>query len=618
MNDREIQGKIGEAQLAFRSGRIEQAMGIVGRLEAEHPDHADVLTAKGILLASQGRVEGVDALLASLRIQPNQPEALSWAAFLLLNMQRFDEAEALSRQFAQFAPRNHRAYFLLANSLRGQDRIKEALEAIDKALELNPNDTESMVTKGRLLQAWQMPALAVELYQKAMSIRPTPGAGIELARILMRDSHHEEAIEVLNQIKAAMPAPQRPYNPLAQAYTLLLQFDKAEEQWRLAKKYGDPVQTDQARALVEIAAGRFEVAEGLLFELIEQGKDVAASFSILTTGRKMQASDLPLIERMAVAAESDEAPPGLSIELNYALGKSYDDVRDYEKAMHFYDRANEICRELYRDKRAFDPEERRRFNDFVISITTPERLAKLKRQGLDSDMPLFVVGMIRSGTTLTETILSGHSQIAGAGEQGFWTERVIDFIVREGEEMKYDHATVMQFARQYLADLNPGDPTIRYVIDKNPGNIDLAGILHGAFPRAKFVHLKRHPVDNLLSIWMTPLHANARYANDRAHLVFTYKEYLRLAKHWEAVIPCENFQTYRYEDLTREPRATISLMLEFLDLPLEDACFAPEKNKRSVLTPSVYQVRQAIHTGSQQRWKNYQPWLREFAELLPE
>ena len=202
------------------------------------------------------------------------------------------------------------------------------------------------------------------------------------------------------------------------------------------------------------------------------------------------------------------------------------------------------------------------------------------------------------------------------GEQSFWTERAIEFVHSEGGHYHYDHSTVLRFATDYLGFIDPNNVDIRHIVDKNPSNYELAGVLSAAYPNAKIVHLLRNPVDNLLSLWMTPMSGNVGYASDRANLVHAYKQHLRLLTHWQEVLPQDRFHTVRYEELTGNPQDTISDLLGFLDLEIEAACFSPESTVRTVLTPSVFQVRQPIHKGSQERWRNYESWLGEFAEML--
>lgn len=614
-----IQTEIGLAQEAYQSGNLDAAEARVNKLYEQHPIRADVLSARAMMQMGRGRQDlALETFSASLAIDPDQGEILAWAAFASLNLGRFQEAEAHSKRLAKLMPGNPKAHYLLANALRGQDRIREALEAIDRSLEIKADDVDSLVTKARLLQAWQMPALAFEIYSQAMAIRPTTAAGMELARILLRDSHPEAALDVLKSIESQIPLPERPHALTAEAFTIMHRFDEADERWALAKRHSrNPASIAQRQALMEIAAGRFEVAEKLLFELIEGHQDVTTAFSILTTGRKIRAEDRPLVERMADLPNEDLSPIQ-RIELNYALGKSFDDLKDFGRAIPYFDEANRVCLEFYRPRREYDREAAKAFTDFLIEISTPERLLAMESKGLESDLPLFIVGMMRSGTTLTESILSSHSEVEGVGEQAFWTERAIEFIYTKSGSLRYDNNLVMQFAKDYLKVMEPRYSGTRHVIDKNPANIEMAATLHGVFPNSKIVHLKRNPVDNLLSLWMTPMSANVRYASNRDNLVFTYREYLRLWRHWQDVLPADRFATFRYEDLTSEPDTTIGEMLDFLELEHEEACFSPEKNARSVLTPSVYQVRQPIHKGSQARWKNYEPWLGSFSEMLDE
>jgi len=144
----------------------------------------------------------------------------------------------------------------------------------------------------------------------------------------------------------------------------------------------------------------------------------------------------------------------------------------------------------------------------------------------------------------------------------------------------------------------------------------LGALLHCIYPNAKFVHIRRHAVDNLLSIWMTPIQTGLPFVHNRENLVRAFRDYARLADRLAQVLPGNRFKTFTYEDITSSPVPTIEGMLRFLDLEQDPNCFAPENNPRTVRTPSFYQVRQPINTASQAKWKLYEPWLGPFAELL--
>jgi tetratricopeptide (TPR) repeat protein len=613
-----IQNELRLATEAYRTGDLGSATALIDRLLGTYPDDADVQLAKGVIQVACGDpAGGLHWLVRSLRTKSDVGEALAWSAVASLSLGRFGDAERFAGRLTDIDPRSARAHYLLASSLRGLERTEEALRAIDRSLTLNPEDPESMVLKARLLSEWNLPALAMDFYRKSMAIRPTPSAAVDLARILVKEGHPREALDILDEVVPGMPIESRPHALVARAFTVMRQFDEAEEHWRMAERFDrEPDAVVQIRARAEIAVGRFEVAEELLIDAIAQERQADACFSILCTAKKMSPGDLPLIHRMAALLDKDKIGGLRSSNLNFALGKCFDDLRDFEKAIRCFDEANRICYELYPKRKSFDRGMVSRFTDFQIATFTSERIEDLSEFGLPSRLPILVTGMIRSGTTLTENILSAHSLVRGAGEQAFWPERSFELFHSSSGSLEFKHSLAMQFATEYLRWIDPGEERMRHVVDKNPGNIDLAGMLSCVFPGAKMVHIKRHPVDNLLSMWMTPVSGDVEWASVRKNLVFIYREYVRLYKHSQRAIPKDWFATFRYEDLTSHPDKTIRAMLEFVGLEPEASCFAPERNTRAVLTPSVQQVRQPIHQSSQERWKNYEPWLGAFAELL--
>jgi hypothetical protein len=145
----------------------------------------------------------------------------------------------------------------------------------------------------------------------------------------------------------------------------------------------------------------------------------------------------------------------------------------------------------------------------------------------------------------------------------------------------------------------------------------IAGLLHLAFPNARIIHTIRHPVDTALSIWMTQMQTVAPFVCDRDNIVFAYREYERLARHWRSVMPADRYLEIRYEDLVLDSERVTRQMVDFCGLGWDEACLHPEDNLRAVRTPSFWQVRQPLYTTSIDRWRNYEPWLGSFRDLLP-
>lgn len=156
------------------------------------------------------------------------------------------------------------------------------------------------------------------------------------------------------------------------------------------------------------------------------------------------------------------------------------------------------------------------------------------------------------------------------------------------------------------------------VTDKLPLNLMWIGLIHLVFPRARIIHCRRHPVDTCLSLYFTQFLQRTDFAHDRGDLVFRYREYERLMRHWRDTLPAERFLEVDYAAVVADPEASARRLIEFCGLDWDDACLRPEDNQRVVKTASMWQARQPVYRTSVERWRNYEPWLGELRSLLPE
>ena len=144
----------------------------------------------------------------------------------------------------------------------------------------------------------------------------------------------------------------------------------------------------------------------------------------------------------------------------------------------------------------------------------------------------------------------------------------------------------------------------------------MLGLIHLAFPNAKIIHTQRHPADTCISIYTTPVRTRLGWAHDKDNIVFAYEQYLRLMDHWHRVLPAGTITDVRYEELVSDQESVTRHLIGSCGLDWDEACLRPDKNLRSVVTPSVWQVRQPIYKTSIERWRKYKPWLGPFAELM--
>jgi hypothetical protein len=300
-----------------------------------------------------------------------------------------------------------------------------------------------------------------------------------------------------------------------------------------------------------------------------------------------------------------------SIKLHLGIAKAFDDLGDYEQAMRHIARANVVRKKLS----SFDRKALAGFVDGLIGLYTPEFLGRRARRGDPSRQPVLIVGMPRSGTTLTEQILSSHPAVAGAGELSFWPGR--DPLLRGGEDEPWIDACQSAVARDYLELLKRLAPGAIRVIDKNPYNFFCLGFFHIAFPRGQIVHCRRHPIDTCLSIVSTHLNPRSDVPFDFDDLAFYYRQYQRLMVHWRASLPRDCLFEVDYEAVVADPETQSRALVASIGLDWDPACLRPQDNRRLVRTSSAWQVRQPIYRASVERWRRYQPWLGGLRELDP-
>jgi hypothetical protein len=251
--------------------------------------------------------------------------------------------------------------------------------------------------------------------------------------------------------------------------------------------------------------------------------------------------------------------------------------------------------------------------DRLIELFSTEQLPSMPA-GSASDVPIIIVGTPRSGTTLTESIISSHTQVAGAGEMVFWGDSMPQ--VMEGFPDSYTPSLASRLASEYLQFMRLHSQTAQRITDKMPGNYMCLGLIHAVFPKAKIIHCKRHPIDACLSIYFQNFNVSQTYKYDLQSLALWYEQYQRLMAHWRSVLPPETLFDLQYEALVEDVEGESRRMMGFLGLDWEPGQLDFQKQERAVLTPSKWQVRQPIYKTSVERWRHYEKHLGPLLPLL--
>jgi len=396
---------------------------------------------------------------------------------------------------------------------------------------------------------------------------------------------------------------------------------EAIEHLRIAKEL-DPTSEKvlESLATLLVRSGEFEEADQTFRRVLELNPKSATSLCGLVGCKRFSDEDRNVTARIAEAAIDMARTEKQRSHLHRAAGKAYDDLGEYEVAMRHFDDSNRLAEIISKKSgQPFGAEELRQYTDLLIEVFTADKFTHAGEIGSNSELPVLIVGMIRSGTTLLDQILSRHPMVASAGEINFWTSPGPGSLMREFLRGKIDRAKVSDVCQAYRIQLRAAGPTKGRIIDKMPMNFLGLGLIHLLFPNARIIHCRRNPIDTCLSIYVTELGTpRANFAVSRRNILFMYKQYLRLMEHWRAVLPADRFIEVDYETVVSNQEAEVKRVVDFLGLDWDEACLNVRENHGIVTTPSAWQARQPIYKTSVERWRRYEPWLGEFRELLAE
>ena len=469
---------------------------------------------------------------------------------------------------------------LLAGAYEALGRDAHAAAFLERAAQQTA-DLDTLLRLGNALVKAGRSADAVAAYSRALAAEPgSVPAHLGICRAYTDLLRHEEAYGHLE--RAAAIAPDDPAVPLRRAHLLQMR-------------------------------GRFSDAEAEFDRALELEPGLGVAYHNWVAAKRITEADAALVERIRAAIVMPGLSPSNEANLHFALGKALDDLGECGKAMEEYNAANRIefegrVRNHALDKSGFASLVDARIRIFGRSFFSPARAAS------ETNAPIFIVGMPRSGTTLIEQILSCHPDVAAAGELSFWAHsegRLVDF-----SQGSVDRPGLFEAAHQYL-DLTDtfadGKPR---VTDKNPANCLCLGLIHTAFPNARIVRARRDAADTALSIYTTPWANPPDFASDKENIAAFFEQYLRLMKHWRETLPDDRYRELCYEDLVADPEPVLRGLLEFCGLEWNEACLHPEDNPRTVRTPSFWQVRQPLYRSSVHRWERFRDFLGPFERLI--
>jgi tetratricopeptide (TPR) repeat protein len=608
------------AELQRLAGNLEQAVADARQAvkldERCVPAHSNL----GIALYDQGDLDGAEAAQKqALKLDGKNPQALNNLGSIARNRRQRELAEKYYRQALDASPGYLEAANNLGAILAERDRPEESIKVLLDVVRSNPGYGEAHSNLGNAFLTMEDFARAKKAYLTTLKLKKDHPEAVEgLARCLQEEREYDKAMELAN--RAIQLNPER-----AQAYSL-----KAG----ILSDQSFPVQAlaayEQALALnpelpgawagkghVLMEEGRMDEAEQAFAKALELEPEGLGARLALTQCRKTREGDANFAALQARTEEAVSSSPTTAVSMHFALGKCYEDLKQYDQAFeHFIAGAK-----LKRQRVPYSPENQDKLVDNIRQIFSAERIAALSGQGDPTDVPIFVLGMPRSGTTLTETIIASHPDVYGAGELPDLLQIAAESV--NGSEPGYplnlssltgDNLKAM--GARYLQQIRQRSPDSARITDKMPANFQALGLIHLMLPNAKIVHIKRDPVDTCVSAF-TKLFKRSQYQTyDLTELGRYYRNYLDIMAHWRAVLPQGSFYEVEYEALVSNQDEQTRKLVDYCGLSWDDACLSPHKTERNVKTASVTQVREPVYTSSVQRWRRYEKHLGPLLEAL--
>ncbi|TDR71086.1 sulfotransferase [Paludibacterium purpuratum] len=612
------------AEMRRQAGRLDEAIRHGERAVALDPSMASAVSNLGIAYYDAGDYARAERChQTALALAPRLVQSLNNLGSIA--RARKDKRAAIDwyRKALASAPDYLEALSNLGAALVENEQYNDAVAPLERALQLQPAYPEALCNLGLARFKQDRPGDAAALLRRSLQLRPDyPEALIGLATVRHEQGELTAAFDLLQEAIAVAPDKQDAWTLLGTVCVERDAPDEAEAAYRRALDI-DREATGALTGLgyLSMALGRTEEAEAILREALALDPDQLDARFHLVQARKVASRDENVAALEArLAGESDTKH---LISLHYALGKAYDDLEEWDRAFpHFLAGAR-----LKRAQLDYDAGLAAARTQRIIDVVDQRFIERHGHAGDPSDVPVFILGMPRSGTTLTEQILASHPAVHGAGE----LPDLMDLCQRQGAGGEWrtfpenlidlDSQTLSAWGRDYVAGVRRRAQKAKRITDKMPINYLALGLIPLMLPRAKIIHVRRNPIDTCVSCFTRLFNRYQDATYDLTELGRHYVDYARLMNHWRAVLPSDSFLEVQYEDIVADMAGQARRLVEFIGLPWDDACLAFHTTKRTVRTASIAQVRQPIYSSSIERWRHYQshlgPLLDALGELAP-
>jgi len=635
-----------------KGGARGEAEALCRKALQDNPGDINFVALLGWILAESNQLEEAAVLLQqAVRTTPGHGKAQEDLGTVLLNLNRTEEAVVHLERALQLRPPRAALLAKLGGAYQKLGRLQEADEALKRAAELSPvqaklEEATRLFMSGKFREA--------EKLTQAL-VRENPdnvNAALLLARIAIMANCFEDARAILERITATKPRFIPAWHDLGTVLKELHLYDEAVSvldqalamepdnalthyyhgaALAMAARPAEAVSSYQQAVSLDPELPGAHIGLGHVLKTVgDQEAGIAAyrraielrpnfgetyySLANLKTFRFTEQDVTDMSQRLA----NESLPVECRVHFAFSLGKAYEDQKDFDSAFEHYALANR----LHRDTIAYDPVQtgvaHQRMREVFSALFFLNRGSE---SGCQQPDPIFIVGLPRSGSTLLEQILASHSQVDGTSElpdismiaQGLTQPRSGQSFPQCMPDLS--DAAVRELGERYLAQTRRHRGAAPFFTDKMPNNFAYVGFIKTILPNAKIIDARRHPMDSCFGCFKQHFAKGQTFTYDLFELGEFYLEYCELMEHWDAALPGQVLHV-QYEEVVADLETQVRRILEYCELPFEEACVNFHETERAVRTASSEQVRQPIYSGSVQTWTRYGSHLDPLKDIL--
>jgi tetratricopeptide (TPR) repeat protein len=617
----EMRANLATALKHHRSQEVDEAETLYRAILSKVPRHPTALHMLGVIELQRGNAEAAIGLInEAIAVQPGLPEPWVNLGNAMRVLNRPEEAIESYRQAIALKPDMILAHSQLAEVLMHLGRYEAAITHLHSAIAIDAASVPVRVALATALRQAGRPAEAAQCWREAIALEPNRAESYYAMGLQFGESGQWP--EALRCHRRA--ADLRPENPLFYCGqgAALIHLHDAEAAAAAFRKAADMTpnlkEAWSGLGWAERMLGHFEQADAFFQKVRDLDPTNSLAYKYLSTDGEKAPDGAE--QQLVTMLERPESSVDDRISAGFGIGRLLDNAGRYNEAFSRYAAANALVRKSWPAwGERFDAATFRQAIDRLIDRYTPRYLAEMGDIGNLSELPVFVVGMPRSGTTLVEQICSSHSRVFGAGELADISRIVVTLGGQQAAESgSIDGAAARRLADMHVVKLHGlGRGAVR-VVDKMPDNIIAVGLIALLFPRARIVYCSRDNRDVALSCYFQVFNAGAQFFSyDLVDCGRRCRQVARLASHWLNLLPARMIEV-NYETLIADPEGQSRRLIAFLGLDWEPACLDFHRTERTVTTVSHWQVRQPLYQSSVGRWKNYEKHLGPLFSALDE